>query len=293
MPWDTSELPDPYPSKEPKPLEKSRCQADLLFEYGKTAGKTITTEIRNVYALGQHLSNVIESKGESPFSPAEMKEIDGIPTFFTGLSTEDKAIYCFDYVANSLSAQFKPVSFESLFATKRKIVNDPWSSYAARFTLRMYWYALVIITHFAFFHYCLTIETGALEDINEFLLAALKYINDLKVEISAILFGCVGALAHLLNHVITANKERTYELHESRLILSRIILGGIVGAFVSLSLRGFIPGVGDEGEVNGTEVVPQKTLGTNGIAFLAGYSVKYSIGLIERTIRALFPSKDT
>lgn len=119
-------------------------------------------------------------------------------------------------------------------------------------------------------------------------------------EVRWVLFGCLGALVHLLNHALTTTRLQTFELSETRKIWPRLLLGGMFGFILPWLLSeanligidlGATPGPADPDatpEPGGPVATPTLSPGLIA-AFFGGYSVRFATGLIERVLSAVFP----
>ena len=83
--------------------------------------------------------------------------------------------------------------------------------------------------------------------------------------------------SHLLNHALTTTRLQIFEVSEARKIGPRILLGGMFGFVVPWILT--TTGLSTD---TAFPVAPVA-------AFFGGYSVRFSIGLLERLLAALFP----
>ena len=118
-----------------------------------------------------------------------------------------------------------PVTVESLRATKRASPDDSWSSYAGRFVWRVTMYVII----------SLFVMLGLYILVYEYLEVFATQsggISTAGIRIQWIAFGCIGALAHLLNYALTATRLQTFEVSEARKIGPRILLGGLFGFIV-------------------------------------------------------------
>lgn len=93
-----------------------------------------------------------------------------------------------------------------------------------------------------------------------------------------VVFGCIGALVHLLNNALTTTRLQTFEISEERKVWPRILLGGMFGFVLPWILT----------EAGPLDVAEVSAVGSIA-AFFGGYSVRFSIGLLERILAALFP----
>ena len=231
-------------------------KAKLLYEYCVASDKKVSETVHSLYIIAEHYSE------NDPVEITNPVEINGIPAFFVDLTPEQKARFCYSQVIEALSLEALPVTVESLRATKRTDPNDPWSSYAGRFVRRVTIYvSLSLIVMFALWYSDVFAETGTIGKESEW-----------------VAFGCVGALIHLLNHALTTTRLQTFELSETRKIWPRLLLGGMFGFVLPwiLTLTNL------QTELTTTPV-------GSVIAFFAGYSVRFSTGLLERLLGALFP----
>lgn len=241
-----------------------QLRARLLYEYCVTSEKKVSETVHSLFIIAEHYA------AENPDELKNPEVINGIPPFFTALTAKEKAEYCYNQVTETLSLEAMPVTVESLRATKRREPDNPWSSYAGRFVRRVTGYVVLsllvmAILYFLIFTYLgwFTTETGEITKEGN----AIQWIA----------FGCIGALVHLLNHALTATRLQTFEISEARKIGPRILLGGIFGFVVPWILP--------------LDSLPTDTTIPAGpiAAFFGGYSVRFSIGLLERLLAALFP----
>lgn len=229
-----------------------RDRAELLYEYCISSDRKVSESVHHLFIIAEHYSS------ENPTELDNPAVINGIPAFFGSLTSAEKASYCYNQVSEILSLEAMPVTAESLSATRRKVPNDPWSSYAGRFVRRVTIYAsvgiIILITLW---------QAGLFDDIRELRWAA---------------FGCLGALLHLLNHALTTTRQQTFELSESRKIWPRLLLGGILGFVVPWLVQ-------EMQQQNFNEVKATYSV----LAFFAGYSVRFATNLLERLLQAVMP----
>lgn len=243
-----------------------QLRAQLLYDYCIASEKKVSESVHSFFIMAEHYSSENPDQLECP------QGITGVPPFFAALSPADKAKFCYNQVVEALSLEAMPVTVESLRATKRSDPDDPWSSYAGRFVRHVTWWVMlslvamvaayfVLDPYFHFFEW----KADNPDKITEGM--AMQWVA----------FGCMGALIHLLNHALTATRLQTFEVSEARKIGPRLLLGGMFGFVVPwiLSLIGL-----PEGSINVTGSVA---------AFFGGYSVRFSIGLLERLLAALMP----
>lgn len=108
-------------------------------------------------------------------------------------------------------------------------------------------------------------------------LASLEAHIEIKW-ITWIAFGGIGALVHLLNHVLTTTRLQIFEVSEERKIWPRLLLGGMFGFILPWLLA-------EAGPLKNSAIPAIGSVA----AFFGGYSVRFSIGLLERLLAALFP----
>jgi hypothetical protein len=232
-----------------------QLKAQLLYEYCLASDKKVSESVHCLFIIAEHYSTENPSELEKP------EVINGIPPFFASLSKKEKAIFCYNQVIEALSLEARPVTVESLLATKRLDPNDPWSSFAGNFVRRVTIYvSLSLVVMFGLWYSNVFSTTSGI-----------------GIESQWVAFGCLGALVHLLNHALTTTRLQTFELSETRKIWPRLMLGGMFGFVVPWILTL----VGPLNETN----VPAGAVA----AFFGGYSVRFSTGLLERLLSALFP----
>lgn len=241
-------------------------KAELLYDHCVSSGIKVGENVHTLYAIGRHYQCADSEELEQP------EVINGIPPFFASLSREDKANYCFNKVTEALSAEAKPVTIESLLATRRAVSDDPSSSFAGRFVRRVSRYVTISLAVILFLHALYLFRDNLLGP--NALPAGLPQLEWL----SWVAFGCIGALVHLLNHALTTTRLNTFQLSEERKVWPRILLGGMFG-FVLPWLLSQADVIGQTG-VSGAGTIA---------AFFGGYSVRFSIGLLERVLAAVFP----
>ena len=259
-------FPETVRAPEDDPMGKltPKLRAQLLYEYCLASEKKVSETVHSLYTIAEHYS------ADRPEDLANVETINGIPPFFATLTPERKAEYCYNQVTESLSLEAMPVTVESLRATKRSDPNNPWSSPAGRFVRHVTWYVILSLFIMLGLYYVF--------DSNPDLLATdSTEIPTKRMAIQWIAFGCLGALVHLLNHALTATRLQTFEVSEARKIGPRLLLGGMFGFIVPWILALV--------EVPLTETSPAGPVA----AFLGGYSVRFSISLLERLLAAIFP----
>lgn len=241
-----------------------QLRAQLLYEYCVASEKKASETVHSLFIIAEHYS------AEKPDELENPEVINGIPPFFTALTAKEKAEYCYNQVTEALSLEAMPVTVESLRATKRRDPNDPWSSYAGRFVRRVTRYvilSLLVMLGLYFLIYkhlnLFATDTGG--------------ISTEGLAIQWIAFGCIGALVHLLNHALTTTRLQTFEVSEARKIGPRLLLGGMFGFVVPWMLA--LAGLPTDTAIPAGSVA----------AFFGGYSVRFSIGLLERLLAALLP----
>lgn len=285
-------------------------RARFLYEHCIVAEKKISETVHSLFIIAEH------------YSKPNAKEIDNlssvskIPMYFSSLSPEGKAELCYNLVADELSFEALPVTVESLRATKRADLGDPWSSYAGRFVKLVISYVVrTLVIFFVVYVAVLALATYILDDFfqknPELTIVHERYLLWVS-------FGCLGALLHLLNHALTTTREQTFEASEERKIQPRILLGGMLGFIIpwicillgwftdssvnvtnATDVAGSIPlqdlmsaQTNTVSEERPTSWAKATSIGAV-IAFFGGYSVRFSIGFIERALSAVFPETKT
>jgi len=241
----------------------AKYRAELLYEYCTTSEKRVSESVHNLFIIAEHYS----SEDSSPLNDED--KINMLPPFFGELSAKEKAEYCYNLVTELLSAEATPVTVESLRATKRLDPSDPWSSYAGFFVRRVTgWVLLSLIVMLVMYF---------LFDKHWQLFAAADGgLTPEGIAIQWVGFGCIGALVHLLNNALTTTRLQTFKVSETRKIAPRLMLGGMFGYLVPWLIS--IAGAGTKHVAVGTVA-----------AFFAGYSVRFSIGLLDRLMAAVLP----
>ena len=250
-----------------------RRKATLLYEYCLTSDKKVSEAVHSLFIIAEHYS------GDNPDDIAQPAQINGIPPLFKDLAPDKKAEYCYRQVIDVLSLEALPVTVESLNATKRADPKNPWSSDAGRFVrLVTISVGLSLIVMFGLWSWDVSAKLG------------------LATEPKWVAFGCLGALIHLLNHALTTTRLQTFELSETRKIWPRLMLGGMFGFIAPWILIQ----TGTIGTSLTTELPPLlessdtfKDSPASIAAFFAGYSVRFSTGLLERLMKALIPETKT
>mgnify|MGYP000501256423 CR=1 FL=1 len=247
-----------------------QLRARLLYNYCIASEKKVSETLHNLFIIAEHYSAERPGELESP------QPMNGLPPFFGSLTADEKAAFCYNQVVEALSLEAMPVTVESLRATKRTNPNDPWSSYAGRFVRQVTWYVIVTLAAMIVFFFQFN---GSFE----FFPKAEEVIIDGALEVSRglaiqwIAFGCLGALVHLLNHALTATRLQTFEVSEARKVGPRLLLGGMFGFVVPWTLVS-------------TVVEAEDSLLIGSVAaFFGGYSVRFSISLLERLLAAIMP----
>ena len=241
-----------------------QSRARLLYEYCVSADKKVSETVHSLYIIAEHYS------AEKPGELKRPEIINGIPPFFPSLTAGEKAEYCYNQVTEALSTEARPVTVESLRATKRREPDNPWSSYAGAFVRRVTGYVVISLLIMAGLYFLLYVHLDLFSTTN-------GGLSKQGVRLQWVAFGCLGALVHLLNHALTATRLQTFEVSEARKIGPRILLGGMFGFVVPWLL--FTAGV---------PVYEQLPAGAVA-AFFGGYSVRFSIGLLERLMAAILP----
>lgn len=253
-----------------------RVKAELLYEYCVTSEKKVSESVHSLFIIAEHYAKVAKLQEEG--KPVHLEEIEqpeqinGIPRFFNALTAAEKSEFCYNQVTEQLSREALPVTVESLRATKRLNPDDPASSFAGRFVRRVTQYvSYFLAVLFALYVAFIVLKTLAPE--SPLLSSDSSHIQGL----TWVAFGCIGALVHLLNHALTTTRLQTFEVSEERKIGPRLLLGGMFGFVLPWILS-------ETGPLD-----PDKpALGTIA-AFFGGYSVRFSIGLLERVLSAVFP----
>ena len=278
-PPEIEEKPDATPKRkfsflresDPKPALPGRLtpqlKAKLLYEYCLSSERKVSETVHSLYTIGEHYSK------EDPVELEKPEVINGIPPFFNKLTRQEKSDYCYNQVTEALALEAMPVTVESLQATKRSDPLDPTSSHAGRFVQRVtryvsYGLLIILCLYIAFIAW----NWAAPSELR------ISTKNGQIKWISWVLFGCIGALVHLLNHALTTTRLKTFEISEERKVWPRILLGGMFGFVLPWILTAAGP----------LDDVKAPALGSIA-AFFGGYSVRFSIGLLERLLSALFP----
>ena len=237
-----------------------QLRAQLLYEYCIASEKKVSETVHNLYIIAEHYS------ADNPNDLEKPEAINLIPTFFATLTATEKADYCYNQVTEALSIESMPVTVESLRATKRRAPDDPWSSYAGQFVWDVTLYVVLSLA-----------AMGIAYVVYFQFLKSLEFIDGSQARaIEWIAFGCIGALIHLLNHALTTTRLQTFEVSEARKIWPRLLLGGMFGYVLPWML----------GEATDIDV---KTASGPIAAFFGGYSVRFSVGLVERIMEAVLP----
>ncbi|MEL6678539.1 MAG: hypothetical protein AAFQ51_07525 [Pseudomonadota bacterium] len=245
----------------------AQTKARLLYEYCIASDRKVSETVHTLFIIAEHYASDDPQEFESP------EEINGIPRFFTALSFKERSEFCYNQVTEALSIEALPVTVNSLMATRRLDPNDPSSSVAGRFVQRVTRYVSVSLLVLLAFYLVVSNWTFFAGP------SASESQADQTLEwASWIAFGCVGALIHLLNHALTTTRLQTFDVSEERKVWPRILLGGMFG-FV-------VPWMLDAGNMLGRETAP--AVGPL-VAFFGGYSVRFSIGLLERLLAAILP----
>lgn len=252
-------LTDPIRSLTPQ------ISAQLLFKYCLASDKKVGESVHRFFIMAEHYSS----------SMNELKhheDIAGLPAFFSTLTPAKKAEFCYNQVIEALSLEAMPVTAESLRATKRADLDNPWSSYAGQFVRYVTKWVLHCLIAMVAAYFVLDPYFNFFERNPDF---PDRITEGMAMQWVA--FGCLGALIHLLNHALTATRLQTFEVSEARKVGPRLLLGGMFGFVVPwmLSLVGLS---GETIDVTGSVA-----------AFFGGYSVRFSIGLLERLMAALMP----
>ncbi|MEL6128180.1 MAG: hypothetical protein AAFR57_17605 [Pseudomonadota bacterium] len=245
----------------------AQTKARLLYEYCIASDRKVSETVHTLFIIAEHYAGNDPQDLESP------EEINGIPRFFTTLTARERSAFCYNQVTETLSTEALPVTVNTLMATRRLDPNDPSSSVAGRFVQRVTRFvSLGLLLLLAFYLAVAGWQYFAETPGDE------QQVNQTLEWASWIAFGCVGALIHLLNHALTTTRLQTFDVSEERKVWPRILLGGMFG-FV-------VPWMLDAGNMLGQETAP--AVGPL-IAFFGGYSVRFSIGLLERLLAAVLP----
>ena len=241
-----------------------QIRARLLYEYCVDSDKRVTESVHSLFIIAEHYA--------AP-DPKELKQpevINGIPPFFASLTSREKSDYCYNLVTETLSAEAMPVTVASLRATRRTDPEDHTSSHAGRFVKRVSIYVVAslafMLALFIIDHWWWNLRTAPPANLVEVISGA-----------QWVAFGCIGALVHLLNHALTTTRLKTFEMSEERKIVPRLLLGGMFGFVVPWLFKA-------SGIIEGASL-PGETVA----AFFGGYSVRFSTGLLERLLAAVFP----
>ncbi|WP_187431862.1 hypothetical protein [Roseobacter fucihabitans] len=242
-------------------------KARLLHGYCISSGKKVTESVNSLFAIAEHYS------GQNPGELDSPEVINGIPIFFKSLSSKDKSEFCYNQVTKELSVEALPVTINSLLATRRTNPNDPTSSVAGRFVRRVTQYVCFTLL-FLFALYIAFVSQNFLGFGDQ----AINHETPIVQWTIWVGFGCVGALVHLLNNALTTTRLQTFDASEERKVGPRLLLGGLFGFVLPWLL-------------SATSTLDLETGSAIGsvAAFFAGYSVRFSIGLLERLLEALLP----
>lgn len=258
----------------PTAQEKAR----FLYDYCISSNKHVAESIHSLFIIAEHYASENPSELKSP------EIINGIPAFFGNLTSVEKSEYCYNQVTEALSRAAHPVTVQSLIATTRKNPNDPRSSVAGRFVRRVtrfVWLTLLVL-FLLYLAFILRSHVGIDDKI-------LNRETPIIRGATWVAFGCVGALVHLLNHALTTTRLQTFDPSEERKIWPRLLLGGLFG-FVLPWLLASSNLLDLQTALGGTEGGVKKGAAIGSVAaFFAGYSVRFSIGLLERLLEALMP----
>ncbi|WP_299737163.1 hypothetical protein [uncultured Roseobacter sp.] len=245
----------------------AQTKARLLYNYCIASERKVTESVHILYTIAEHYA------GDNPNELDSPEVINGIPRFFNSLTAREKSEFCYNQVTEALSREALPVTVNSLLATRRTDPNDRTSSAAGRFVQRVTRYVsytlLILLLLFAVYSLwnSLVPQEWQVGKDTDFIQWA-----------SWIAFGCVGALVHLLNHALTATRMKTFELSEERKVWPRLLLGGMFGFVVPWIL------------MTSSALDLEAGLAVGSVAaFFGGYSVRFSIALLERLLQALLP----
>ncbi len=250
----------PAPTGRPDAQTKAR----LLYEHCLAADVKMAESVHSLFAVAEHYAGDAPSDLDSP------ETINGIPPFFAALSDRQKSDFCYNQVTAALAKEAQPVTVASLMATRRSDPSDPSSSVAGRFVRRVTWHVWGTLA--------ILLAVYALYTAQPLLGSDLDGQTPVVRWAIWVGFGCVGALVHLLNHALTTTRLQTFDPNEERKVGPRLLLGGLFGFVLPwmLSASGVIE-LGSGAAVGSV------------VAFFAGYSVRFSIGLLERLLDALLP----
>lgn len=252
----------------------AQTKARLLYYYCIASESKVTETVHSLFTIAEHYA------GENPSELDSPEVINGIPRFFKSLTAQEKAEFCYNQVTEALSTQALPVTVNSLLATRRLDPDDPSSSVAGRFVQRVTRFVcgnlLILFVFFLLFEF----RGSAVSDT-----FTADEIERLYIGFSWVAFGCVGALVHLLNHALTTTRLQTFDASEERKIWPRVLLGGMFGFVLPWVLSTSSTALGTAAR-EGLAVGPMA-------AFFAGYSVRFSIGLLERVLAAVLPETKT
>lgn len=245
----------------------AQTKAQLLYAYCIGSEKKVGESVHVLFAIAEHYA------GKDPTELENPEEINGIPRFFSSLNARDKSEFCYNQVSEALSQEAMPVTVNSLLATRRSDPTDPTSSIAGRFVSRVTRYVcfslmVLLMMYIVFVNRDLIGFDGSEIDHNTPLVQWAIWVG----------FGTVGALVHLLNHALTTTRLKTFDPNEERKVWPRILLGGLFG-FVLPWILSASSALNLE---TGSAVASVA-------GFFAGYSVRFSIGLLERLLEALLP----
>lgn len=254
------------------PRPDAQHKAKLLYNYCIASDRRVSESVHCLYAIAEHYASKTPSELENP------ETINGIPPFFKSLSNREKSTYCYNLVTEMLSSEAKPVTIESLLATRRLVPSDPTSSFAGRFVRRVTRFVIGTLGVMALAYAILwgLAHAGvwglSTQSIFSGDVPAIRYPTWAA-------FGCIGALVHLLNHALTTTRLQTFEVSEERKVLPRLLLGGMLGVILPWLIEQGLPSP-DEFAVGPVA------------AFFAGYSVRFVIGLLERVLAAFMPETE-
>ena len=255
------------------PRPDAKAKAQLLYNYCIASDRRVSESVHSLYAIAEHYGS------ENPAELERPETINGIPPFFKSMSNREKSTYCYNLVTESLSSEAKPVTIESLLATRRLIPSDPTSSFAGRFVRRVTQYVIGTLLVIGAAYGLLWIWASFLS--GPWLPAEGIFMGDVAFMKypTWVAFGCIGALVHLLNTALTTTRLQTFEISEERKVGPRLLLGGMLG-FI-------LPWLVDQG----LSLSEGFAVGTVA-AFFAGYSVRFVISLLERVLSALMPETE-
>lgn len=258
-----------------------QSRARLLYDYCVSSNKNVSETVHNLYIMGEHYAG----GNDKPLQGEET--VNNIPAFFKDLSAKKKSDHCYNLVTKALAVEAAPVTVESLRATERQAPADQWSSYAGQFVLRVTRYVIIslllmIALYLLLYRYWNVFADGDGLSADG---VALQWIG----------FGCIGALVHLLNTALTTTRLQTFQVSETRKIAPRLLLGGMFGYVVPWLISQGFSAENIQDATDSIQAAKSSLDGPTGsvLAFFAGYSVRFSIGLLDRLLAAILPETKT